>query len=63
MYLNGALCSIFITLICNVTIAEKNDLTFDPTPVVKGVSKNRICARLLLHLSFPLFDMQHDPVL
>ena len=40
MCLHGALHSIPFNLICNmITFREKNVLTFDPTPGVKGVCK------------------------
>ena len=55
MCLDGALCSIPINLICNMTIfTKKIVLTFDPTPGVEGVCKDRMSACMLLHSSFPL---------
>ena len=46
MCLHGALCSILVNLICNMTtFRKKNVLTFDPTLGVEGVCKDRICAK------------------
>ena len=54
MCLHGALCSFPINLICNVTNFKKNVLTFDPNLGVEGVCKDKICACMILHSSFPL---------
>ena len=54
MYLcvHGALCSIPINLICNMTTFRKNVLKFDSALGVEGVCKDRICACMLVHSSF-----------
>ena len=62
MCLHGALCSILFNLICNRTTFRKNVLTFDLTPGVEGVCKDRTYACMLLHSSFLQFDMQYDHV-
>ena len=55
MCLHGALCSIPINFICNMTTFRKKIvLTFDPTPGVEGVCKDRICACMVLFAPFPL---------
>ena len=55
MSLHGALFSIPFDLICNVTtIRRKSVLTFDPTPGVDGVCKDKKLAAMLLHASFRL---------
>ena len=56
MCLHGALSSIPINLMCNMTTfrRKKNVLTFAPIPGAEGVCKDRMCACMLLHLSFPL---------
>ena len=61
MCLYGALCSIPINLICNMNTFRKNDLTFDRAPGVEGVCKDRICACMLLHSSFPLIGYATRP--
>ena len=63
MCMHGALCSILNNLKCNITTFTKNVLTFDPTPGVKGVCKDRIIACKSLHSSFLYFYIQHDHVL
>ena len=52
-----AWCSMLHSLYFDVQhdyLQNKNVLTFDPTPGVKSVCKDRICACMLLHFSFPL---------
>ena len=55
MFLHGALHSIPFNLICNmITFREKNVFTFDPTPGVEGVCKDRICACVVIHAPISL---------
>ena len=44
-------------------IPKKNVSTFDPTPRVEGVCKDRICACMVIYAPFLLFDMQNDTIL
>ena len=53
MCMHGALCSSSINWTGNVITIEKNVLTFDPTPGVECVCKDRVCACMLLFSSFP----------
>ena len=54
MCLHGAVSSIPFNLICNMsTFRKKNVLTFDPTPGVKGVCKDRICACIMVYAPPP----------
>ena len=56
MCLRGVLCSIPFNLECNMaTFKNKNVLTFDHTPGVEGVCRDRICSCKVLYASFFLF--------
>ena len=51
--LHGVLNFIPVNLICNMTTFRKEN-HFDPTPGVKGKSKGKLFASMLLYASFPL---------
>ena len=56
MCLHDAPHSIPINLIIDMQhdYFQKKNLTFDPSPEADGAFKERVCAFMLLHLSFPL---------
>ena len=62
-----AMCSMPLSRLFDMqhdNFQKKNVLTFDPTPGVDGVCKDRIGACMLMHLSFRLiFHRKHDHVL
>ena len=52
MCLHGALWFIPFNLICDTTTSEIFFWTFDPTPGIKNVCKDRICACMVLYAPF-----------
>ena len=54
MCLHGALCFVPFILISNTTTFSKNVLTFDHSPGVEGVYKDRICACMVIYTPFLL---------
>ena len=51
MCLHGALSSVPINLICNMTTFRKKCLTLHFIPGVKDVCKDKMCACMCLHSS------------
>ena len=53
MCMHGVLCSIPFNLINSMTtFRKKNVLSFDPTPGIECVCKDRICACMVLYAPF-----------
>ena len=61
MCMHSALCYILFNLICNLTTFSKEFffLLFEPIWGL-GVCKNGISACMVLCVTFPFIDMQHD---
>ena len=54
MCLHGALCSIPINLICNMTTFREKSFNLWPHPRVEGVCKDRICVCMVIQATFAL---------
>ena len=52
MCMHGVLCSIPFNLINSMATFRKNALSFDPTPGIECVCKDRVCACMVLYAPF-----------